>query len=95
MHGPKSHKRQCRAQTLRILGIHIKRNNMGVVVNHHISISSSHGLIAKSLSLLLPSSSLPFAYSVKLLALLPHPCSVLQKFSLAYFSSFSQKAARN
>lgn len=95
MHGPKSHKKQGRAQTLRSLGIHVKGNNMGVVLNHHISTSSSHGLIAKSLSLPLPSSSLPFVYSVKLLTLLPHPCSVFQNFSLAYFSSFSQKAARN
>lgn len=46
---------------------------MGLALNHHISTSSSHGLMSKPLSLLFPSSLLSFLHYVKLFTLLPHP----------------------
>lgn len=82
------------AQTLRSLKIHIRGSNMGLALNHHISTSSSHGLIAKPLSLLFPSSLLSFLHSVKSFTLLPHPHSVFQDFSLSYFPSLSSKSCK-
>lgn len=78
------------AQTLRNLRICTRGNNEGPTLNHHTSTSSSHGLITKPLSLLLP-SFLSFLHSVKLFARLPHPHSVFQNFSLSYFPSLSSK----
>lgn len=80
-----------RAQTLRNLRIHTRGNNVGLTLNHHNSTSSSHGLITKPLSLLLPAFFLSFLHSVKLFTWLLPPHSVFQNFTLSYFPSLSSK----
>lgn len=80
-----------REQTLRNLRISMRGNSMRLTLNHYTSASSSHGLITKPLSLLLPAFFLSFSHSVKLFTQLPHPHSVFQDFSLSYFPSLSLK----
>lgn len=65
-----------RAQTLRSLIIHTRGNNMGLALNHHISTSSPHRLIAKPLSLLFPSSLLSFLPCQVVHTASSAPCSV-------------------
>lgn len=79
-----------RDQTPRNLRISTRGNSVGLTLNHHTSTSSSHGLITKPLSLLLPYSLLSFLHSVKLFMWLPHPHSLFQDF-LSYFPSLSSK----
>lgn len=80
-----------REQTLRNLRISMRGNSMRLTLNHYTSASSSHGLITKPLSLLLPAFFLSFSHSVKLFTQLPYPHSVFQDFSLSYFPSLSLK----